>query len=125
MLIATITALILIFGGGGSLENYLLNIKKPAKAAVEEKATVKELVSLSKDLGKQLKTANKDLTELQTQFVDLHAKQNLTQQDFEPLIDAMLDIEHSAQQEILDTREAMKKLLTEDEWQQIFATDNR
>jgi hypothetical protein len=125
MLIATITALILIFGGGGSLEHYLLNIKKPAKAAVEEKATVKELVSLSKDLGKQLKTANKDLTELQTQFVDLHAKQDLTQQDFEPLIDAMLDIEHSAQQEILDTREAMKKLLTEDEWQQIFSKDDR
>ncbi len=33
MLVA-IATLIMIFGGGGSLENYLLNIKKPVKAVV-------------------------------------------------------------------------------------------
>ena len=32
------SAMILLFGGGGSLEHYLLNIKKPAKAAVEDQA---------------------------------------------------------------------------------------
>ena len=31
MIIATIAALVILFGGGSSLENYLLDIKKPVK----------------------------------------------------------------------------------------------
>lgn len=125
MLIATITALILIFGAGGSFEQYLLNIKKPAKAAVENKDTVKELVALSKGLGDELKDHNKELTKIQTQFVDLHVRQDSARADWEPLVDRMLDAQHAAQQEILDTRDAMKKLVSEEEWESIFATQEK
>ena len=64
MLVATIAALFLLFGGGDSLEHYLLHIKKPVKAAVESKATVGEVLDLSKDLGKQLKAQNKKIAKL-------------------------------------------------------------
>jgi hypothetical protein len=74
MIIATIAALMMLFGGGDSLENYLLHIKKPVKAAVESKITVNEMLDLSKKLGKQLKVQNKEITKLRDSFLDLHTK---------------------------------------------------
>jgi len=52
MLVAIATIIMMMFGGGGSLEQYLLDIKKPVKAAVESKATVNEVLDLSKVLKK-------------------------------------------------------------------------
>jgi len=71
MLVA-IATLIMMFGGGGSLENYLLNIKKPVKAAVESKVTVNEVLDLSKVLKKGLKAKNQEITKLRENFLNLH-----------------------------------------------------
>ena len=120
MLIATIAALMMLFGGGSSLENYLLHIKKPVKAAVENKVTVNEVLDLSKELGKQLKAQNKEITKLRDSFLDLHTKYDTTSADFQTYINQLITAPEKGQKHILDTRSAMKNLMTREEWTEVF-----
>ena len=120
MLVA-IATLILIFGGGGSLENYLLNIKKPVKAAVESKVTVNEVLDLSKALKKQLKVQNKEITKLRENFLELHTKYDAESADMEAYIDRLIIVRETGQKHILDTQSAMKNLMTREEWTKVFS----
>ena len=120
MLVA-IATLIMIFGGGGSLENYLLNIKKPVKAVVESKVTVNEVLDLSKKLGKQLKAQNKEITKIRDSFLDLHTKYDAESGDFDSYIDKLMTAREEGQKYILDTRSDMKKLMTREEWTAVFS----
>ncbi len=120
MLVA-IATLILMFGGGGSLENYLLNIKKPVKAAVESKVTVNEVLDLSKSLKKQLKVQNKEITKLRENFLELHTKYDAESADMEAYIDRLIIVRETGQKHILDTRSDMKKLMTREEWTEVFS----
>ena len=124
MLIATITAIFLLFGHGDSLENYLLHIKKPVKAAVESKITVNEVLYLSKELGKQLKAQNKEITKLRDSFLDLNRKYDAKSADFEAHIDKLITAREEGQKHILDTRSAMKNLMTREEWTEVFSLKN-
>jgi hypothetical protein len=121
MIIATIAALMMLFGGGDSLENYLLHIKKPVKAAVESKITVNEMLDLSKKLGKQLKVQNKEITKLKDSFLDLHTKYDARPVDFEDYIDKLITAREEGQKYILDTRSSMKNLMTREEWTEVFS----
>jgi hypothetical protein len=121
MIIATITAFMFLFGGVDSLENYLLNIKKPVKAAVESKVTVNEVLDLSKVLNKQLKVQNKEITKLRESFLDLHTKYDAESADFEAYIDKLITAREEGQKYILDTRSDMKKLMTRAEWTEVFS----
>jgi hypothetical protein len=120
MLIA-IATFILMFGGGGSLENYLLNIKKPVKAAVESKVTVNEVLHLSKALKKQLKAQNKEMTRLRENFLDLHTQYDTSLADIEAYVDSMMTVRERGQKHILDARFAMKNLMTQAEWSAVFS----
>jgi hypothetical protein len=121
MLIAAIGALLVLFGGGDSLENYLLHIKKPVKAAVESKVTVKEVLELSKGLDKQLKAQNKKIVKLRDSFLDLHTKYDATPADLEAHLDRVIIAHEEGQKYILDTRSAMKSLMTRQEWTEVFS----
>ena len=121
MIIATLTLLMLLFGGGDSLENYLLNIKKPVKAAVESKVTVNEVLDLSKALKKQLKVQNKEITELRESFLDLHTKHDAESADFEAYLDRLMTARETGQKHILDARMSMKDLMTKEEWNEVFS----
>lgn len=121
MVIATIAVLMLLFGGGDSLENYLLNIKKPVKATVENKVTVDEVLDLSKELGKQLKAQNKKVVKLTESFLDLHTEYDAKPVDIEAYIDKMFNLREEGQKQILDTRFAMKNLMTQEEWIEVFS----
>ena len=121
MIIATITLLMLLFGGGGSLENYLLNIKKPVTAAVESKDTANEVIDLSKELKKQLKVQNKEITELRENFLDLHTNHDAESADFEAYLDRLMNARKTGQKHILDARMSMKDLMTKEEWTEVFS----
>ena len=120
MLVATIAVFLLMFGGGDSLENYLLNIKKPVKAAVEDRTTVKEVLHLSKALKKQLKAQNKEITKLRENFLDLHTQYETKPTDIEAYIDSLMIVRERGQKHILDARSAMKNLMTREEWTAVF-----
>ena len=120
MLVA-IATLIMMFGGGGSLENYLLDIKKPVKAAVESKVTVNEVLDLSKVLKKRLKAQNKEITKLRENFLDLHKRYDTKPTDSEAYIDSLMIVRETGQKHILDTQSAMKDLMTREEWTKVFS----
>ena len=120
MLIALFTTLILLFGGSDTVENYLLNIKKPVKATVQDKEKAKAITKLSKELGKNLKDENKNITKTRDQFLDLHQNYNATTPDFEKVLQQMLTEQKSGQKAILDTRFAMKELMTKEQWNAVF-----
>ena len=111
----------LLFGGGGSLENYLLNIKKPVTAAVESKDTVNEVIDLSKELKKQLKVQNKEIIELRENFLDLHTNHDADLADFEAYLDSLMSARENGQKHILDARMAMKDRMTKVEWIEVFS----
>ena len=121
MLIATIAAMMLLFGGGDSLENYLLEIKKPVTAVVESKDTVTEVLDLSKALKKQLKVQNKEITKLRENFLDLHTNYDAEPADFEAYLERMMIVRETGQKHILETRSAMKNLMTMEEWTKVFS----
>ena len=103
------------------MENYLLNIKKPVKAAVESKVTVNEVLDLSKALKKQLKVQNKEITKLRENFLDLHTKYDAESADMEAYIDRLIVVRETGQKHILETRSAMKNLMTREEWTKVFS----
>ena len=123
MIVGTIALFMLLFGGGDTLEHYLLNIKKPAKAAIENKQTVGEIKDLSKDLEKDLKARNEEIVELKKSFLDLHVKYSATQSDFDSVLEEMLKSRKAGQDKILDTRFAMKELMTKEEWDKVFVSE--
>lgn len=100
---------------------YLLNIKKPVKVAVENKVTVDEVLDLSKELGKQLKAQNKKVVKLTESFLDLHTEYDAKPVDIEAYIDKMFNLREEGQKQILDTRFAMKNLMTQEEWIEVFS----
>ena len=120
MLIA-IATFILMFGGGGSFENYLLDIKKPVKAAVESKVTVNEVLDLSKALKKQLKVQNREITKLRENFLDLHTQYDTKPAENQAYIDSLIIVRETGQKHILDTQSAMKDLMTREEWTKVFS----
>lgn len=120
MIVATATVLILLFGGGNTIENYLVDIKKPVKAAVEKKETVYTILGLSETLEKDLKTQNRELTKLSEAFLDHHIDYNSTMEEFEAVIEEMMAARQKAQEHILETRSRMKNAMTRQEWTQVF-----
>jgi dynactin complex subunit len=103
------------------LENYLLDIKKPVKAAVESKVTVNEVLHLSKALKKQLKAQNKEMTRLRENFLDLHTQYDTRLADIEAYVDSLMTVRERGQKHILDARFAMKNLMTQAEWSAVFS----
>ncbi len=125
MVIGIIALFLLLFGGSGTLENYLLNIKKPVKVAVEDKQTAGKIVDLSKILGKELKAENKKITELKNDFLGLHRSYRATQEDFSSTLKEMVKARKDGQKAILDTRFGMKDFMTEQEWNKVFNAQNK
>ena len=124
MIIGLLTVIIMFFGGGGSFEHYLLNIKKPLKEAVENRQVINDVMDVSEQLGEQLKEENKALADLKETFILLNQQYDTTQDDFKKNISNMLDIHKKGNKDILDARTMMKKYLTKEEWGEIFAINH-
>ena len=73
MLIATITALILIFGSG-NLEFYLTNLKKPVKEYVVDEVRRDAILEAGKELEEELKGLSKDIEEHFEELIEVHAE---------------------------------------------------
>lgn len=121
MIVATATALIILFGGGNALENYLVDIKKPVNATLESKETRGQVLSLSKTLDRQLKGLNKELTKMSEGLLELHTQYDSKPEDFEVTIGKMMSKREEGQKAILETRYEMKQSMSKEEWTQMFS----
>ena len=119
MLIATITALMLIFGGG-NLEFYLTNLKKPVKEHVVDKERRDAILEAGKELEKELKVLSKDIEEHFEEVIEVHAEYESTTDDYLAAGNRLKADQNRLTMLVLDTRDAMKENMTRAEWEAVF-----
>lgn len=120
MLIATITALILIFGGS-SLEFYLTNLKKPVKEHVADKDRRDAILDAGKNLENELKDLRKEIEENFEHLVRIHGKYESTPADYMAGGEGLMADQRKMATLILDARDTMREHTTREEWEAIFA----
>jgi peptidoglycan hydrolase CwlO-like protein len=119
MLIATITALILIFGGG-NLEFYLTNLKKPVKEHVADKERRDAILDAGKELKKELKALTKDVEDHFEDIIKVHAEYESTTADYQAAGAKLKADQNRLTELVLDARDEMKKNMTRAEWEAVF-----
>lgn len=122
MVVGAATLLYLIFGGSAGVEHVLTDIKKPVKAAVAEKERAKEIIQLSNALKKELKAQDKQTDELMSDLFQTSLRYDATREDFMAVFERLHAERRLRHQKVLDTRTAMKELMTADEWARVFAS---
>ena len=116
MIIATVTVIMLYFGGGGGF-SFEKAFEPFVKDAVGDKARYEQIVDLTKQL-------DGDVEQFQTEMSGVWAEElKKLVADYDAGEDEFLALRKSAnrsrtdvQQKVLDTRFAVVKLMTEDEW---------
>ena len=119
MLIATITALIIIFGSG-NLEFYLTNLKKPVKEHVVDPARREVVLDASKSLKKELKSLEKEVREHFEDIVEVHGEYDSTTADYDAAGEALKTDQRRLSKLVLDARDVMKAQMTREEWEAVF-----
>ena len=117
---ALATYLIMVFGGGG-LEFHLTNLKKPVKEHVQDKTCQKEIINESKALAKELQSLGKRVDRDFENFVRVHADFQFLETDFAAAAAKLSDDQARSAKRVLDTRDAMHKQMTQEEWEAVFA----
>ena len=125
MLIATLTTLLLVsLGlGGAKLDNVFVDIKKPVKQTVTDKERRDQILEARAELEKTLNRNQKAWKKQVEAFLDVQDDYSSTEADFDEQqarISELLTAKHEA---VLDARDAMKELMTREEWEQVFAGD--
>ena len=119
MLIATIAALMLIFGGG-SLEFFLTNLKKPVKEHVVDKARQDVILDAGKALEKELKALEKDVLEHFEELIEVHGEFDSIPADYDAAGEFLKADQKKLAALVLDARDTMKSSMTRQEWEAVF-----
>jgi hypothetical protein len=119
MLIATITVLIIIFGGSG-LEFYLTNIKAPVKEYVQDKDRQDTILKASKALSKELKGIREQTDANFGDLIKAHGNYLSTKSDFTEVTDRLLENQQDTIRATLDARDIMHEQMTREEWDAVF-----
>jgi peptidoglycan hydrolase CwlO-like protein len=120
MIIATITALILIFGGG-SLEFYLTNLKGDVKDHVADKARQEIIIDASKALSKDLAALAEEVDDHFEDLVEVHSEYGSTESDFDEVTEELKADQKELSRLVLDARDSMHEQMTREEWNVVFA----
>ena len=120
MIIGLTALFIFLFGGSGSLEFYLTNLKDPVTAHVQDKARQDVILDTSKALGKELKDIQKEVTDEFKHYVEAHADYESTLADFDEVTDEMVENQLKLAKQVLDARDTMHSQMTSEEWSAVF-----
>ena len=120
MIIATVTFLMLHFGGGGALtfDVYAAG----AKDVLQDKHQIEAIASVTKTADKQLKSWAKEVKKISKQLVEMNKKYDLTHEELNTLFtqaDKQL-AEH--QEKVINLRFQAKNLVSQEEWEAIYAS---
>ena len=119
MLIATIAALMLIFGGE-SLEFFLTNLKKPVKEHVADKTRQDVILDASKALGKELKALEEHVVEDFEDLIEVHGEFESTPADYDAAGEILKADQKKLSALVLAARDTMKANMTREEWEAVF-----
>ncbi len=119
MIVATVTAILLIFGGGGP-GHYLVNADKAIKKTLEDKTQRQEVLAITKQLGKDLGKQRKSYTKAVDGFLDLPQSHGTSPETFDEQIERLMVLQTGLVKTTLDAREDMRKRMTPQQWQAVF-----
>ena len=112
--------LVTLFCGGAS-DGLVVDIQKPVKEYVQDKAKVKEILVLNEAMldadaafQKELKAAKKSLAEL-------NGNRQASEAELAAVFTTLDQKRAAARATILDDRFKMKALMTADEWRNVYA----
>jgi len=120
MIIATVTFLMLHFGGGGALSFDVY--ADGAKDVLQDKHQIEAIASVTKTADKQLKSWAKEVKKISKQLVEMNKKYDLTHEELNTLFtqaDKQL-AEH--QEKVINLRFQAKNLVSQEEWEAIYAS---
>lgn len=118
--IAAVTALLLGAKGSGGPSHFLVDVDKQIKSAVQDKNRRKAILAETGKLSKQLKKLEKEINENFGDFVAVHSDYQAEADDFDLVSQGLSDAQQQMAKLIIDAREMMRELMTEDEWTLVF-----
>jgi hypothetical protein len=120
MLIATITALVIMFGGGASF-SFEKAFKPFVKDTIEDKARREQILDVTKQADDEVKQFKKEVDEVWSKDLKrILSDYDATEEDFRRFVTRADQSRLIAQQRILDLRFEVIKLMTEDEWNAMY-----
>ena len=118
MIIAVITGLALLFGGGIFTFD---SVRDAAEEVIKDKDRAKQVVAVTKEADKEFKSFTKNVNNLSKQLVQMNKDYNLTRAE----IDAFYIQSDKRRKAFLDRfielRFQAKNLVTTEEWQAMYA----
>ena len=119
MIIATIAALIIIFGGSGFSFDVF---KDAADKVIEDKARVKQIKAITKEADKELKAFNTDFKNSSKELVDTITCEDVTRAEVDATFDTVEARRAEFQEKIIALRFKAKNLVDRKEWEAMYAS---
>lgn len=114
MLIATITVLLMYFGGGDGFSFQIF--EKAMKQSIQDKKHRKELTAEVDRAEKAMKTFRKDMKNMTNEFKKATTRYDATRSELDQLLDRIDNRRMAATREMLDARFALRDKMTEEQW---------
>ena len=117
MIIAAITILTLLFGGGTfSLDN----VRDAAKEVIQDKDRAKQVVAITKEADKEFKSFTKNVNKLSKQLVQMNKDYNLTREKIDSFYTQTDKRRMAFLEKFVELRFQAKNLVTAEEWQAMY-----
>ena len=108
------------FGGGGN--DYLpKDLSKRVKAEISDKQVRKEVDALVKQMNTDVAEYRKDVEAYAHEGMSLNVEYDAEHERFEALVDSIVGSREEIQKKLLDDRYRLVDLLTEEQWNAVFA----
>ena len=118
MIIAAITILTILFGGGTfSLDN----VRDASKAVIKDKDRSKQVVAVTKEADKEFKSFTKNVHNLSKQLVQMNKDYNLTREEIDTFYLQADKSRKAFLERFVELRFQAKNLVTAEEWQAMYA----
>ena len=118
MIVATVTALIILFSGGYEIF-FAENVEKGIKEYVLEKDRRKELLDMTKEVKNRAKTYNKARKANYKDFKDLYTNYNASEDELNAFFENLTGIQRDYQNDFVDKRIEITERITDEEWANI------
>ena len=118
MIIAAITILTLLFGGG----NFSLdNVRDAAKAVIKDRDRAKQVIAVTKEADKEFKSFTKNINNLSKQLVQMNKDYNLTREEIDAFYLQADKRRKDFLERFVELRFQAKNLVSDEEWQAMYA----
>ena len=118
MIIATVTALIILFSGGYEIF-FAENVEKGIKEYILEKDRRKELLDMTKEVKSRAKTYNKARKANYKDFKALYTNYNASEDELNAFFENLTGIQSDYQNDFVDKRIEITERITDEEWANI------